>query len=63
MIVLLDAMFVHRTRALEGKDNALNDVRLLSREILNDGTAITLNVVQFEKIARDFFEEIERKYI
>ena len=63
MVIVLDAMFVHRTRALEGKDNALNDVRLLSREILNDGTTISLNVMQFEKIAKEFFEEIERKYI
>jgi hypothetical protein len=63
MVIVLDAMFVHRTRALEGKNNALNDVRLLSREILNDGTTISLNVMQFEKIAKEFFEEIEKKFI
>jgi len=63
MVLVLDAMFAHRTRAIEGKDNALNDVRLLCKEILDDGAAIKLHLTQFEKIAKDFFEEIEKKYI
>lgn len=62
MIIVLDAMFMHRTRALEGKDSTLNDVRFLSREILNNRNEITLNVWQFEKLAKGFFEEIEKKY-
>jgi hypothetical protein len=63
MVLVLDAMFVYRTRALEGKDNALNDVRLLCKEILSDGSAVTLNLTQFEKIVKGFFDEIEKKYI
>jgi hypothetical protein len=63
MVLVLEAMFAHRTRALEGRDNTLNDVRLLCKEILNNGNAIALNVTQFEKIAKDFFDEIEKKYV
>jgi len=39
MVMVLDAYFVHRTRALEGKDgNALNEVRVLcSSMMLHDG--------------------------
>ena len=62
MVLVLDAMFVNRTRALEGKDNALNDVRALRIEILNNGNEVSLNVSQFEKMAKVFFEEIEKKY-
>ena len=63
MVIVLDAMFVNRTRAIEGKDNVLSDVRLLCKEILSDNTHVALNVTQFEKIAKDFFEEIEKKFI
>jgi hypothetical protein len=62
MVLVLDAMFANRTRGIEGRDNALNDVRLLCKEILNDGQAVALTVTQFEKIAKEFFEEIEKKY-
>jgi hypothetical protein len=62
MVLVLDAMFANRTRGIEGSDNALNDVRLLCKEILSDGQAVALTVTQFEKIAKEFFEEIEKKY-
>jgi hypothetical protein len=63
MVIVLEAMFVNRTRAIEGKDNVLADVRLLCKEILSDDNHVSLNVSQFEKIAKGFFEEIEKKYI
>ena len=37
LILVLDAYFVHRTRAIEGKDgNPLNEVRMLCNSILRD---------------------------
>jgi len=37
MVLLLDAMFVHRTRSIEGKDgNPLREVRMLSNSILHN---------------------------
>lgn len=44
LIVLLDAMFVHRTRAREGKDgNPLNEVRMLCESVLKSGDVMTAN--------------------
>lgn len=44
LIVVLDAMFVHRTRAREGKDgNPLNEVRMLSESVLNSGGVLAAN--------------------
>ena len=63
MILVLDAMFVHRTRALEGKDSSLTEVRMLCKEVLNNGHAVSLNLSQFEKLAKEFFGEIEEKYV
>ena len=62
MVIVLDAMFLHRTRTPEGQESTLNDVRYLSKEILNNRNAITLSVSQFEKLAKGFFDEIEKKY-
>ncbi len=37
MVILLDHLFVHRLRTVEGKDgNPLNEVRLLSDSIMNN---------------------------
>lgn len=37
LVLILDEFFVHRLRAVEGKDgNALNEVRLLSQAIMNN---------------------------
>lgn len=87
MVLLLDAMFVHRTRAIEGKDaNALHEVRILCNSILrnnhkmlhdnnirldnlssilkyNSGNDIRMSVAEFEKLAKSFFDEIEKRYL
>ncbi len=37
LVLVLDEFFVHRLRAVEGKDgNALNEVRMLSQSIMNN---------------------------
>jgi hypothetical protein len=44
LIVLLDAMFVHRTRAREGKDgNPLNEVRMLCESVLQSSGVLAAN--------------------
>jgi hypothetical protein len=44
LVVVLDAMFVHRTRAREGKDgNPLNEVRMLCESVLMRGGVLTAN--------------------
>jgi hypothetical protein len=52
MILLLDAMFVHRTRTIEGKDgNALHEVRLLCNSILNNNQKmVNESVIKSDKI-------------
>jgi len=38
LILVLDSCFVHRTRAIEGKDgNALNEVRVVGASLLQNG--------------------------
>lgn len=42
LVLVLDHYFVHRTRALEGKDgNALNEVRMLSNSIMQNRAVMT----------------------
>lgn len=44
LVLVLDHFFVHRTRALEGKDgNALNEVRMLCDSILLNDSVMTAN--------------------
>jgi hypothetical protein len=44
LLLVLDNAFVHRLRVVEGKDgNALNETRLLSNSLLNDGGPMTLD--------------------
>lgn len=68
MVLVLDSMFVHRTRAIEGKDdNPLNEVRELCNSILksnhNSGVSVRLTFSEFEKLSKSFFEEIEKRYL
>lgn len=38
LVLVLDNLFVHRTRALEGKDgNPMNEVRVVCNSLLNNG--------------------------
>jgi hypothetical protein len=42
LVIVLDAYFMHRTRAIEGKDgNPLNEVRMLSTSILSHKGILT----------------------
>ena len=42
LVIVLDAMFVHRLRVVEGKDgNPLNEVRMLCNSILQNGGIMT----------------------
>lgn len=44
MVIVLDHLFVHRLRTVEGKDgNPLNEVRLLSDSIMNNSNKMTLD--------------------
>jgi hypothetical protein len=44
MVIVLDHLFVHRLRTVEGKDgNPLNEVRLLSDSMMNNGNKMTMD--------------------
>jgi hypothetical protein len=44
MVIVLDHLFVHRLRTVEGKDgNPLNEVRLLSDSMMNNGNKMTVD--------------------
>lgn len=44
LVIALDAYFVNRTRAIEGKDgNPLNEVRMLAYSILNNDAVLGLD--------------------
>jgi hypothetical protein len=49
LALVLDASFVHRTRAVEGKDgNPLNEVRMISDSLLaNDGALAANNTIKY----------------
>jgi len=50
LVLALDACFVHRTRALEGKDgNALNEVRMLCTSLLqHDGVMTADKTIKYD---------------
>jgi hypothetical protein len=53
LVVALDACFVHRIRAIEGKDgNPLNEVRMLAASILQHGAVLTLDKTIKYKLER-----------
>jgi len=86
MTLSLDRYFVHRVRAVAGKDcNPLNEVELLTESLmlndgvmrgnnvikfvpeksvlkLNIGDRVRVNAAQFERLAKAFLAEIERKF-
>jgi hypothetical protein len=44
MVIVLDHLFIHRLRTVEGKDgNPLNEVRLLSDSMMNNGNKMTMD--------------------
>jgi hypothetical protein len=44
LIIVMDAMFVHRLRTVEGKDgNALNEVRMLAESIITNNAVLAAN--------------------
>jgi hypothetical protein len=44
LIIVMDAMFVHRLRTMEGKDgNALNEVRMLAESIMTNHSVLAAN--------------------
>ena len=49
LVIVLDAYFMHRTRAIEGKDsNPLNEVRMLAASILvNDGVLAADKTIKY----------------
>jgi hypothetical protein len=53
LVLILDDLFVHRLRTVEGKDgNALNEVRVLCNSILNNRSVMTAdNVSAMEAFA------------
>jgi hypothetical protein len=45
MVIVLDHLFVHRLRTVEGKDgNPLNEVRLLADSMMNNSNKITMDM-------------------
>ena len=50
LVLVLDTLFVHRTRALEKKDgNPLNDVRVLSNSLLqNEGVLLADKTIKLD---------------
>jgi hypothetical protein len=53
MLLVLDQLFVHRLRTVEGKDgNPLNEVRLLCSSIMeNDGVMVTQKAIKSDPAA------------
>ena len=50
LVIVMDACFMHRVRALEGKDgNALNEVRVLSQSLMYGDTVIEDSTVTWDK--------------
>ena len=67
MTVVLDRYFVHRLRAVAGKDgNPLNEVRALSASIMsNDGRLTSdrpITSLEFSQLSKAFFDELERRF-
>ena len=87
MVLVLDYLFVHRTRALELKDgNPLNEVRVICNSLLQNGglmgkdssikldpaksvlglhvgDEILIDEAAFQRLAKAFFAELERKFM
>ncbi len=50
LVLVLDYMFVHRTRAIEGKDgNAMNEVRMVASSILEHrGKLVAISSIKYD---------------
>jgi hypothetical protein len=65
MVLLLDTLFVHRLRTVEGKDgNPMNEVRVLCDSMLNNGNMMrpekTIKLVPAKTVLKhDFGDEIK----
>src|SRR2546423_2243775 len=63
MVLVLDNLFVHRLRKMEGKDdNSLNQVRGICNSLMSGDHEIRLSEDDFVRLSEGFFAEIENRY-
>lgn len=64
LVLVLDNLFVHRMRGMEGKPGSpLKEFRALCESITEDGHAdVPLDEESFHRLAEQFFAEIENRY-
>jgi hypothetical protein len=63
LVQVLDHLFVHRLRKMEGKDgNPLNEVRALCDSLMSNGDEVRLDEDGFRRLSDGFFAEIESRF-